>query len=728
MDKNTIIKLTLIDIFPSLEEIEHNNKEDISIIFQGINIFYNLKDILLNKKDIYIKKHFPKNTLMISLVQSINILATGILTIKTGKQWVTFSYENKKKSPSANFALSLMNCIKINISCLVIYNNTENFNNININNNNTNKLYNKNIISKKDTRNNLAQKKNQKNLNSKIIKNNNLNNKHRYNNSHERYLINSYNYNGRESLYSTENDKKINFKIKKDSNYMKNMSSFSTIGKENKKFDLNSSLSLSSNKYNNMSIIEQNKKIYSTIRQKIQKSNKANNSSNDNQSYNINDFEIEPKIEIKEEHNLFKKNKTNKQQFKLNPMHKKQKSCNTFKIIENKTNLRYRNSGEKSAFKNNNDSNKKIAIINTDLRKNSKNRILYNNKYPYNIDRNNLYNMSSSLMNNSYLKKNELMNSFQKDNNGNILNNNNDKDNFITEKKNFKNINLTNINNMILFNSNNKPINSEINNKLSENIIYDTNETMENILENDNYTKLKEDFLLLYTNEYVKNVKEDLLKLEIELFVEKMTELTREYHIQLYDKLLEYQLEKNKAKVNLYNFYKIKKLNNKLLSLKMNKDIKKDNIIENNKIFNKQNKDIFNINQNEISLYKYLFNDNSNEIIDNKNKLKKILSIILNKIEIKNIINPNDKNYKYILNFLNFNKNLEIRTRIIPKNQQTKCNTSQSLTNSYILENYNDNNNLNDVHVKNPIFSPIIKIKEHNPNSINKINNNFDNN
>ena len=728
MDKNTIIKLTLIDIFPSLEEIEHNNKEDISIIFQGINIFYNLKDILLNKKDIYIKKHFPKNTLMISLVQSINILATGILTIKTGKQWVTFSYENKKKSPSANFALSLMNCIKINISCLVIYNNTENFNNININNNNTNKLYNKNIISKKDTRNNLAQKKNQKNLNSKIIKNNNLNNKHRYNNSHERYLINSYNYNGRESLYSTENDKKINFKIKKDSNYMKNMSSFSTIGKENKKFDLNSSLSLSSNKYNNMSIIEQNKKIYSTIRQKIQKSNKANNSSNDNQSYNINDFEIEPKIEIKEEHNLFKKNKTNKQQFKLNPMHKKQKSCNTFKIIENKTNLRYRNSGEKSAFKNNNDSNKKIAIINTDLRKNSKNRILSNNKYPYNIDRNNLYNMSSSLMNNSYLKKNELMNSFQKDNNGNILNNNNDKDNFITEKKNFKNINLTNINNMILFNSNNKPINSEINNKLSENIIYDTNETMENILENDNYTKLKEDFLLLYTNEYVKNVKEDLLKLEIELFVEKMTELTREYHIQLYDKLLEYQLEKNKAKVNLYNFYKIKKLNNKLLSLKMNKDIKKDNIIENNKIFNKQNKDIFNINQNEISLYKYLFNDNSNEIIDNKNKLKKILSIILNKIEIKNIINPNDKNYKYILNFLNFNKNLEIRTRIIPKNQQTKCNTSQSLTNSYILENYNDNNNLNDVHVKNPIFSPIIKIKEHNPNSINKINNNFDNN
>ena len=509
---------------------------------------------------------------------------------------------------------------------------------------------------------------------------------------------------------------------------MKNMSSFSTIGKENKKFDLNSSLSLSSNKYNNMSIIEQNKKIYSTIRQKIQKNNKANNSSNDNQSYNINDFEIEPKIEIKEEHNLFKKNKTNKQQFKLNPMHKKQKSCNTFKIIENKTNLRYRNSGEKSAFKNNNDSNKKIAIINTDLRKNSKNRILSNNKYPYNIDRNNLYNMSSSLMNNSYLKKNELMNSFQKDNNGNILNNNNDKDNFITEKKNFKNINLTNINNMILFNSNNKPINSEINNKLSENIIYDTNETMENILENDNYTKLKEDFLLLYTNEYVKNVKEDLLKLEIELFVEKMTELTREYHIQLYDKLLEYQLEKNKAKVNLYNFYKIKKLNNKLLSLKMNKDIKKDNLIENNKIFNKQNKDIFNINQNEISLYKYLFNDNSNEIIDNKNKLKKILSIILNKIEIKNIINPNDKNYKYILNFLNFNKNLEIRTRIIPKNQQTKCNTSQSLTNSYILENYNDNNNLNDVHVKNPIFSPIIKIKEHNPNSINKINNNFDNN
>ena len=52
MDKNTIIKLTLIDIFPSLEEIEHNYKEEISIIFQGLNNFYNLKDLLNYKKKI----------------------------------------------------------------------------------------------------------------------------------------------------------------------------------------------------------------------------------------------------------------------------------------------------------------------------------------------------------------------------------------------------------------------------------------------------------------------------------------------------------------------------------------------------------------------------------------------------------------------------------------------------------------------------------------------------
>ena len=123
MDKSIIIKLSLTDIFPSLEEIEKNYKEGISIIFQGLSIFYDLKDLIINKKVIYLNQPIRKNTLIISLVESINILATGLLSIKQGKQWITFNYEAKKKNQQSNLAYSLIDCIKINISCFIIYNN-----------------------------------------------------------------------------------------------------------------------------------------------------------------------------------------------------------------------------------------------------------------------------------------------------------------------------------------------------------------------------------------------------------------------------------------------------------------------------------------------------------------------------------------------------------------------------------------------------------------------------
>ena len=229
MEKNSrILKLTLIDIFPSLEEIEEqNSKEEISIIFQGLNIFYNLKDLLINKKDIYLNQTTQKNTLLISLVQSINILANGLLSLKTGKQWVTFSYENKKKNPSSNLALNLMDCIKININCLIIFNNIEN--NIHINSNFNHKIFSKNLFSKKEIKKNFVHK-NSKNVNSKKIISSGgskiINNKHKHNNSQEHHIINSYNYNGRES---TENDTKYIFKSKKDYNNIKNINSFSTI-------------------------------------------------------------------------------------------------------------------------------------------------------------------------------------------------------------------------------------------------------------------------------------------------------------------------------------------------------------------------------------------------------------------------------------------------------------------------------------------------------------------
>ena len=717
MDKNIIIKLSLIDIFPSIEEIEKNNNEEISIIFQGLNIFHSLKDLLLNKTVIYINKSFQKNTIIISLVQSINLLATGLLSIKPGKQWVTFSYQNKKKSVQSNFALSLIDCIKINISCDIIYNNIDTYSS-NINNNFFNN-YNKNNFIKKDTKKNVVQNKYSKNFIQKKI-GNKSNIKYIFNNSQDYQLINEYNFNRKESNFNTEDEKKLNLKPKKDININKNISSYSTINGDNKKFDSNFSQSFTTSKFTkNMPSIEHNK-MYSTIRKKFNNYNKTNSSLNEQ---SCNEVGIVPKIEIKEELNILKKNKTIND-LKLNIVHKKQKSCNALKIIDNKTNLRYKNNeGETNGFRSNIEINKKIFINNknTTLKreKSSNNNFNLKNNGPFSIDRNNLYNTSTNSK--SYFKKDKLeisTNSYKKELKNNI------KNNYITEKKSLKNFYDLNVNNTFFINGD-----KQLNSYFSDSNLNERNKTVENInnisLEDDNYSRLKEDILLLYSTEYVKNIKEDLLKLEIELFVEKMTELSKEYHNQIYEKLLEYQIEKNKYYKNLYNFIQINKLYNKLKSIKSIYEIK--NINKNDNIYLKENNKFYNTNKNEINLYKKLISNNSNNFNSKeiKIKLKKILNIILKKDKIENIINNKDKNSQKIMNYLAVNKTMEnpsiIRTRIIPKNQQNKYNHNNhhlTLTNSYVWNVSNDKidkNKENNIYYKTNFVSPVTKIKNFKP-------------
>ena len=269
MDQNIVLKLILIDIFPSIDEIMHNNNnEEISIIFQGLNIFYNLKDLLSNKKVIYINKQIPKNNeLILSLIQSIQILATGILSVKSGKQWVTFSYQNKKKSTSLNLVQNLIDCIKINFSCEIIFNNIEYYYNTILSNNIKKSL--RNNFSKKEIKINIIQNKYSKNTNKKK-KDRNVNEKNKSNNSQEKCIINGYNFNGN-NTYLSGREKNLSFKSNRE-NFIKNINSFSTINRDARKFDLNSSLSLSTNKYPNT---EQNK-YYSTLLQKFKNSNKTN--------------------------------------------------------------------------------------------------------------------------------------------------------------------------------------------------------------------------------------------------------------------------------------------------------------------------------------------------------------------------------------------------------------------------------------------------------------------
>ena len=132
--KNLVnIKLSFLDLFPSLEEIDINN-EGITINFQNSSFSYNLSELMKSFDEIFLPNQIPNQTIKVFLIKSDNILASGSFTIKNGEQWVTFNYENKKRT-SSNLALSLIDCIKIKFTCKMDFvqsyiNNEDNINNI----------------------------------------------------------------------------------------------------------------------------------------------------------------------------------------------------------------------------------------------------------------------------------------------------------------------------------------------------------------------------------------------------------------------------------------------------------------------------------------------------------------------------------------------------------------------------------------------------------------------
>ena len=138
MDKKEIkegqsIILTVMDTFPAIEEIyTDNNNEEISLCFHGKEDYYNFSDIIMNKNEIYYTvQHHNKNSIKMNLIKNNSLFATGSFQLKIGEQWVTFSYENKKKSNSISLALSLINCIKLKFSCKIDPNPNNNIKSIN---------------------------------------------------------------------------------------------------------------------------------------------------------------------------------------------------------------------------------------------------------------------------------------------------------------------------------------------------------------------------------------------------------------------------------------------------------------------------------------------------------------------------------------------------------------------------------------------------------------------
>ena len=108
------IKIIILDLYPTYSELNPSD-EELFIIFEGLNIFFNLKDLLTSHKKIEIN-NINQSSIIVSLIKTNNIIASGYINLKHGEQWITMNSENKKKS-NMNLALVLIDCIKLKIFC-----------------------------------------------------------------------------------------------------------------------------------------------------------------------------------------------------------------------------------------------------------------------------------------------------------------------------------------------------------------------------------------------------------------------------------------------------------------------------------------------------------------------------------------------------------------------------------------------------------------------------------
>ena len=231
--KIKILKILLLDIFPSFEDLEKQDKTSLSIIFYGIQKFFDLKELIKQKKEIIIRESSSEIKIRVSIIKSTDVLATGQMLIKQGKQWVTFLYENKESCYAKNLALNLIDCIKINIFCEFVNQNSDKKGNNSIELPEKNRLINK--INKRQNENI------NKIVNINIHNKNNLNKKN-HNVSKENFICFNINNAFTEKNTNATSKKILSNNLEKSNN--KNINQILTrINKErNKKYHINNIL------------------------------------------------------------------------------------------------------------------------------------------------------------------------------------------------------------------------------------------------------------------------------------------------------------------------------------------------------------------------------------------------------------------------------------------------------------------------------------------------------
>ena len=692
--KNNIIKITFLEIIPPINEII-KPKEDLNIIFQGNDTFYDFKKYLLSKNPIQI--NYNKKSIIMTLLKNNNIFATGFFSIRQGEQNIFFNYENNKKNVSTKIVKinNLSECLRIKIFCELenlstistlnrdsIRTNYENNDNkyitkvnlmkpIRINNykNNNKKIYDKKkrILSQMHQTNNNSMKKNF------------VNNSQEFGAEYTSILTEEKNFNNISNNDIKKFSKIISNTARK--NETSNYKNVSTINKAKSKNYLTSNTKQNKNYGKH---IKMNNSSLNIINPKDKfNSNDNNQNSINNKNYYSNRNSLKTNIPK----NMIINRNSNKKSLNNKNMKTSLNNYISGKIIEhmgnekvnyisinksmNKNNIYSKNISDTNKIKSNNITMNSISTTFT-----KKNDLEFSmNSLQDNEDKNYLnFNLSNKNTLRSFTNRinDEKLTKHLYENKNNIIQNkkvnytkhkfnkslgqqsftekifceNNDLNLNLTEKKENFNYNLCKSENKLEVNL--KEINKDVNNDINDinkNDLYKENENELN-LENNNFIKLKEDFNLLYNLEYINKISEDLLKLEVELFIEKMNDLFSEYHNQMDEKILEKTINNQEYKINFDKYLLYNKLKDKLEIIKK-KYLKEKSIITN---IRKQNDKNVETNLNELDIFKIIFPDLiTKDRTDKKIQLKNILLIILKKEENKELIK---EKYDYYEKFL----------------------------------------------------------------------------
>ena len=716
--QNIEIKIILLEIKPSLKSLERNN-EQLSIIFQGINAIYNLRKLLSGKTEILINT--CKTSLIISLLKSDRIFATSLFKISNGEQWITFNYNSKNTS--------------------VLKLNTKSFDTIGKKIKCERKIIVNKILSLNNKSPKNIPKKGRLSLNDSNIK--------RYN-SNKMIKENIFNSN----IVGEENKRYRNSLITENFNSSNHLNKINS--SENIKYSCQQTKTRNDIKIQSLSF--RNSELTTFSQSKLDIQNNYNNKSNKNNSYNFNSYKPNDKIKRKAKNQINIKifNNNNKylpissslyclNNYELNNYNiynnynnykkknlalvEKQIQTLNSKIEQIKENLNFQNNSSNITSPNSLAISKRNSNISKNLNIN-----LFDNSMNIKRNKNHLFfgfnknshkeykSKSKKIIKNKILLKsniqvnlpcNYLITTTRKnESSSNSLlgfDLKNEKKKYrqpltskrsyakhkISRKKNIKSQNY--IHDLIL--------NFEKNNEEEEDLKY-LNDIKDDEDIFGNFIRLKNDFISFYNKQYIKNIKDDLLKLEIELFVEKMIELILVYHEQVEEIKLTNDIEKKNYRKNSYKYIKLYKLNNRLQLIKDKFKAKQLNLNDNDKGITNQKETNLLLNKKEFDFFENLINNNKkNNNYDTKKKLKEIIYLILNNKKNKNKIEV-DKFKMWLKEKSNFKKEAhnnkinmteqKIRTKVIPKKQKTKIFCTMNNNNNSIK---NNNNNIFDLSI-----------------------------